>query len=160
VSGHRATGWAWRAVRVAAIAIIVLALVGPVLLALMGHRVLVVDGGSMSPTFERGDVVVTSRPTGADLTVGRPVLIGTGASTYLHRVVERVDDRAKLQGDANPAPDPGWVTQADVTGIVSVHLGPPWSSSVGLLTTWPARIALVGLLVVLVWSGRRVSRTG
>ena len=110
------------ALRVGAAAVatvIIVVLVAPMLAPLVtGHRLVVVDGGSMAPSFDAGDVLVTAAPSGHDLHVGAVLVIGTHESLYTHRVVEvdRAGDetRARLRGDANPVPDPGWVRQGDV----------------------------------------------
>lgn len=151
-----------RALRVTAAvgtAIIGLVLVAPVLAPLVtGHRLIVVDGGSMSPSFDAGDVLVTAVPTGDDLVVGAVVVIGTPGSLYTHRViaVDGVGDeaRARLQGDANAVPDPGWVGQNDVYATVLTALTGPTGHLVRAVTTMPGTIVLLVIAIALLLTGQ------
>ncbi len=139
-------------------AVILVVLVAPMLAPLVtGHRLIVVDGGSMSPSFDVGDVLVTAAPTGDDLQLGAVLVIGTQGSLYTHRVVE-VDreggaTRARMQGDANPVPDPGWVRQGDVHAVVLVALTGPTGHLVRLVTTVPGTIVLLVAAIVLLLTG-------
>lgn len=148
-------------VRSALVALIALVLVTPMLMPLVtGHRLIAVDGGSMSPTFELGDVLVTSAPTGDDLEVGRIVVVGEPGSLYSHRVTEVEHPaaggvRARLTGDANTVPDPGWVREADVFAIYQTHLAGIPAAIVRALITLPGTIALLAIAVVLLLVGAR-----
>lgn len=141
--------------RTALVALIALVLITPVLMPFVtGHRLIVVDGGSMSPTFERGDLLVTAAPSGADLEVGRIVVVGEPGSLYSHRVteVERPaagDVRARLTGDANTVPDPGWVREADVFAVYLTHIAGIPAVLVRALITPPGTIVLLVIAVVL-----------
>jgi signal peptidase I len=148
-------------VRVVIVAVIALVLVTPVLMPLVtGHRLIVVDGGSMSPTFQIGDVLVTAAPTGDDLQLGRIVVVGESGTLYTHRVreVERSGAggaRARLQGDANSVPDPGWVVQHDVYAIYETHLGGvPAALARGVITP-PGTLVLLAIAVALLLIGAR-----
>lgn len=147
--------------RSALVALIALVLVTPVLMPLVtGHRLIVVDGGSMSPTFEPGDVLVTSVPTGADLEVGRIVVVGEPGGLYSHRVTE-VEPRAaggvraRLMGDANTVPDPGWVREADVFAIYQTHVAGIPAVIVRAIITLPGTIVLLVIAVALLLVGAR-----
>lgn len=137
---------------------VLLALSGCLLLApnlaplVTGHRLVVVDGGSMEPTMYRGDVVLTAPPVGDDLQVGNVVVVGAPPAGYTHRVIETTgegtDKRARLQGDANDVADPHWVSQTDVTAV------PVWSLS-GVPAVFvrsalqpPGSLVITALLVV------------
>ena len=144
------------AVRCVAIAVVAALLLVPVAMPrLTGHGLLVVDGGSMSPTYRVGDILVTDAPTGDDLHPGGVVVIGAGSRRYTHRVVGLDDSgtRARLQGDANATPDPGWVSQDDVEAVpvARVHGATAWI--VRILTGPPGRLVLV-LLATLLIRGR------
>jgi signal peptidase I len=135
--------------RVGALAVLLVALLAPLVLGVAGVRVLVVDGGSMAPTYGVGDVLLVTPPSGTDLVAGEPVVVGEGATRYVHRVVEVDGDRARLQGDANDAVDPGWVTQSDVTATVAVHVGGPAAALVVAAMSTEGRIALALALLFL-----------
>ena len=151
---------ALRAGAAAVAAVIIVVLVAPVLAPLVtGHRLVVVDGGSMSPSFVAGDVLVTAPPTGDDMHLGAVLVMGTQPSLYTHRVVE-VDHagdetRARLRGDANPVPDPGWVRQGDVYAVVVAALTGPVGHIVRVVTTVPGTIVLLAAAIALLLTGAR-----
>jgi signal peptidase I len=68
------------------------------------YRVVAVEGGSMSPTIERGDLLFFMRPDHVE--VGDIVVFEADESVVTHRVVA-IDDGGGYvtQGDANPSPD-------------------------------------------------------
>jgi len=136
--------------RWAGIGVIALLLVLPLVPSWLGGRLLVVDGGSMAPSYLRGDVLLIAAPTGDDLVLGAPVLVGDDDARYVHRVVE-VDGeggRARLRGDANATADPGWVTQDQVSGFIAGHVNGAPAVLLVAATSLPGRIAL-GLLLLL-----------
>jgi len=109
------------------IALLVLA-AGHLLLHLGASTVL---SQSMSPTFHRGDLLVTRLVQVADLRVGDvPALLPPGGTTpYVHRIAMiRTGTGAPVlttKGDANPVPD-AWserVTSARVPVVVGVLPG-------------------------------------
>jgi signal peptidase I len=134
---------AWRIARIVAAVAVTAALVLPLALWALGARLLVVDGGSMAPTYAVGDVLVVTAPTGADLVEGAALVVGTGADRYVHRVVEVDGDRARLRGDANEVADPGWVTADAVTGVVALHLARPLGPLTAAAASLEGRIALI-----------------
>lgn len=91
---------------------------------LSGVRPVVVDGGSMSPTISRGDVLLIGDPP-AQLSAGELAVIGSGRESYVHRVLERRGDSLLLKGDANAEPDPGRVPTSAVSGRVVFHIAGP-----------------------------------
>lgn len=158
------TSSAWAVLRGALVALIALVLAFPVVAPVVsGHRLIVVDGGSMSPTVESGDVLVTTAPTGHDLEVGRILIIGTPGTLYAHRVI-KVDraaapgggePRARLQGDANATPDPSWVMQHDVYAVYLTHLDGAAAGVVRVVITLPGIVILLALAVLLLLTGAR-----
>jgi signal peptidase I len=136
-----------RLLRLVAIAAVTLTLIAPLVWGIWGARILVVDGGSMAPTYEVGDVLLVSAPRGDDLVVGDPVVIGHNENRYVHRVVEVDGDLAQLRGDANNTNDPGWVSQSDVSGVVSIHFSRPGAALIVAATSPEGRVAL-GLALV------------
>jgi signal peptidase len=83
-----------------------------------------VGGDSMSPALIRGDLAIVRRgPEGAR--TGDIVLVDKQGwpAGVLHRIVAvTFDDRLRLQGDANPAPDLDPVPRASVRGVVVLAL--------------------------------------
>jgi signal peptidase len=144
-----------RLLRWVAVAAVGLALSVPLLLPLTGHRLLVVDGGSMEPTFPRGAVVLTAPATGDDLHPGRIVVVGASAGRYTHRVIglDSTGTRARLQGDANAVPDPGWVSQRDVSAVPLAHVGGLTALLVRAATSLPGRLLMLAVLLGLVATG-------
>ena len=154
-------------VRIAGGTIFTLLLVVPMLLPLFGVRLLAVNGGSMAPTFQPGDAVLVVRAGEADLRVGAVLLVGDPPNAYVHRVIEvqtvspephdstaangAEGTRARLQGDANEVPDPGWVSAAEVTGRVAWHCGGAVAAVLTALTSLPGRVVLVLLLLGVVF---------
>lgn len=141
-------------------AVIGLVLIAPVLAPLVtGHRLIVVAGGSMSPNFDAGDVLVTAAPTGDDLHLGAVVVIGTRGSLYTHRVIEvegaGKEARARLRGDANSVADPGWVRQGDVYAVVLTALTGPAGFAVRVVTTAPGTVVLLVVAIALLLTGAR-----
>lgn len=143
-------------IRVAIVALLALVLITPILMPLVtGHRLIVVDGGSMSPTFEIGDVLLASAPTGDDLRPGRIVVVGQPGSLYTHRVIEVDADavggpRARLRGDANTVPDPGWVPQHELYAVYGTHLaGAPAALVRGVITPPGSYVLLVAVIVLM-----------
>lgn len=112
---------------------------------------------SMSPTFQRGDLVVTRLVAATDLRVGDvPAIVPPGGTTpYVHRITAIHTGTGaptlSTKGDANPAADAGLerLTTARVPVVVAVlpRLGWPglfihgqWARSllltlIGLMTT-------------------------
>nr|WP_272928699.1 signal peptidase I [Leucobacter luti] len=88
---------------------------GALLLAhLLGLRVYVITSGSMSPTVSEGALILTQRVDVSELAIGDVVTTQRSpeSRTVTHRIVE-IGEREvggaaalRLQGDANPAPDP------------------------------------------------------
>lgn len=154
----------WSAARWSVVALLVMLLLPPLLLPLLtGHRLVVVDGGSMVPTYQPGDVLLTAPPTGDDLEVGRIVLVGTPPTSYVHRVIE-VDDekaptRARLKGDANAVPDPGWVTEGDVSAVPVARITGAAAVLLRGISTAPGNVILAALMVGLALLPIRIRTT-
>jgi signal peptidase I len=151
-------------VRVVVVAIVAVVLLVPILMPIVtGHRIIVVDGGSMAPTFDVGDVILTSAPTGDDLEVGRIVVVGTPGTLYTHRVLEvdrtGAEPRARLKGDANEVPDPAWIRQGEVYAVYLSHVEGPAAAMIRSVTTPPGTLVLLAVAVVLLLVGIRPPRT-
>ena len=90
---------------------------------------------SMSPTFQRGDLVVTRLVAATDLRVGDvPAIVPPGGTTpFVHRITAihtgTGAPTVSTKGDANPAPDAGFerltTTRVPVVVAVLPRLGWP-----------------------------------
>ena len=123
---------------------------------LLGFGVSWVASDSMSPTFHRGDLVLTRLVDAAALQVGDvPVIVPPGESgSYVHRVVA-LDSSAgapvlRTRGDANGAND-AWSAQLTTPQVPLVIAVAPGLGRLALLAQEPQTrallIALIGLLV-------------
>ena len=88
-----------------------------------GHQVYIVYGGSMSPAFEVGSLVIVEPVEPADIEVGDIITYGTEGSVYTtHRVTQVHGSGSNLsfttRGDANEVEDPGVVAADEVRGRV------------------------------------------
>ncbi|MEM4576736.1 MAG: signal peptidase I [Candidatus Nezhaarchaeales archaeon] len=112
----------------------------------------IVEGSSMIPTFYDGDVILVVGVKPSDLNVGDVIIYKTyNDRMIVHRIVDIVINDGmyffKTQGDNNPLPDPGLVSEAQVVGRVVGVLLP----KVGGLFKFimPYKYVVVGLLLVL-----------
>src|SRR4051794_853539 len=84
-----------------------------------GYRVYAVQTGSMTPTYQPGDLVVDA-PAEGHYAVGDVVTFrsdaGSGRTT--HRVQRYTGDVLQTKGDANATPDPVPIEAGDVVGRV------------------------------------------
>lgn len=142
------------------VAVILLLLTVPALVPLFGGaRFVVVDGGSMRPTYDYGDVLLISEPTASDFHPGHVVTVRRSDGTlYTHRIKTIEHGQALLQGDGNSAPDPTLISSKEVVGAVRAHFTPPLSEAILIAQSWPGRISLTLILiagVVLPLDGRQ-----
>ncbi|MGV8083083.1 MAG: signal peptidase I [Coriobacteriia bacterium] len=99
--------------------IISTAIVGIILvLALTIWTPVRVDGGSMEPALNPGDIALVHNHAAAEK--GDVVLVEErGHDPYLHRVIGKADDGClKLKGDANPIADSAGVPVSAIQGPV------------------------------------------
>jgi len=99
---------------------------------LVGLRLLVVSGNSMSPSIRDGDLVLTARPwlgasVGDILLIERP----SDGQLLLHRVIEQGQGWRRTKGDASLSPDAERITDAAVLGGLAAVI------PTGLLTSLP-----------------------
>lgn len=143
------------ALRWVLVAVIALVLLAPFALsAVTGLRTLEVDGGSMAPTYERGDLVVVDPARVETVAVGDVVTVRRPSGVlYTHRV-EGVDADGQIttRGDANPVADIPAVKAGDILGVVTAHIARPWAAVIVAAQSLPGRVSLalvmVGLLVI------------
>ncbi|MFI8631279.1 signal peptidase I [Microbacterium sp. NPDC077663] len=118
---------------------------------LWGARILVVEGGSMAPTFAVGDLIILAPPANGTLVPGTIVTVRRDDSTlYTHRIIDVNGTWLTTQGDANPVPDTREVTPADIVGTVSAHIGAPWSGLLQATQTLLGRVVLAAFLAALI----------
>jgi signal peptidase I len=72
--------------------------------------------GSMSPAFNRGDIIVISRISPDDVKVNDIVTFRTGKSLTTHRVISIGNSSFLTKGDANGDPDPSPIPADSVIG--------------------------------------------
>ena len=90
------------------------------------RKMMVVGSESMSGSLEKGDVVIYDKYDGETVEVGRIVLFDRDGTTIIHRVtdVKNIDGvcRYYTKGDANEGADSGYVTSADLVGVVKAKI--------------------------------------
>ncbi len=150
---RRAIGVAGLALGAVAVPLALLLLVTSV----RGDRLVVVESGSMAPTYATGSLLVVSPARSAEIGVGDVIAYADesrGGALVSHRVVsvlegDEVGARSFLtQGDANATVDPEPVGAAAVRGRV-VRALPGLGALDRLLDRTTALVLLVGLPLVL-----------
>lgn len=79
-------------------------------------------GGSMAPTINLGDLVVTAGVNPADIKVGNIITFKESTSIVTHRVVGITDAGFLTRGDANNAADASIVKASQVIGVVQFSI--------------------------------------
>ncbi|MCC6046963.1 MAG: signal peptidase I [Desulfurococcaceae archaeon] len=107
--------------RVVEVVLGVLAVALLVLMALGYVTLAVIEGTSMEPTLQTGDVVVVVRGVKpGELSVGDIVVYRRGSSLIIHRVVSLGPFGIVTKGDNNWAPDPPVPYEAVVGKVLNV----------------------------------------
>jgi len=140
------------ALRWSVVAALLALLITPAAVALVtGTQLVVVDGKSMTPTYQFGDIVLIGAPHPDDFAPGHVVTVGMpNGDMYTHRIVSITDGRAQLKGDGNTAEDPDTVTYDQLVGAVRGHIGGPLAGILAYAQTLPARVSLAVLVVALI----------
>lgn len=135
----------WRRGIVVALMLLVAGLIiTPRALPPFGYHLIAIEGGSMSPTYVAGDVLIARAPTGEDLRAGVVVTVGDPGSLYTHRVMNvDASGAAQLQGDANATADPRRVTEADVYAVPQARITGASAAAIILLSSSFGTIMLV-----------------
>ncbi|MFN8052604.1 MAG: signal peptidase I [Acidimicrobiales bacterium] len=140
------------------------ALVGLTLTAnvprLAGWQPTVIQGESMTPTIDRGDVVIARPEPDGPRGAGQIVLFrdpNRVGRTTLHRIQSNVDGWIVTKGDHNRDADTTRIRSRDVVGLAVLRIpkiGWPlvWFST----GNWPPLVASVGVLLLAVWMAGRV----
>lgn len=134
------------------VAALLVLLIAPAAVALFtGTQLVVVNGKSMTPTYDFGDIVLIGPPRESDfapdhvVTVGRP-----DGDMYTHRIISISDGKAQLKGDGNAVEDPETVTFDQLVGAVRGHIGSPLADVLAYAQTLPARISLAVFVLALI----------
>jgi signal peptidase len=85
--------------------------------SLLGYRPMLVTSGSMSPTVDVGDIIVTSPSDGESIAVGAVIAHVVDGTSRVHRVVAITDDGYRTKGDANATIDSALVEPSQITGV-------------------------------------------
>jgi len=83
---------------------------------------LVVGSESMTGSINMGDAVIYEQYDGQSLEEGQVAVFQNGNVMYIHRIVDITKTDGELRfytkGDANSAPDPGYITELELIGVV------------------------------------------
>lgn len=95
-----------------------------------------VMSGSMSPVLSPGDLVIVKQEETID--IGDIVTVESGEFIYTHRVIEKLEERFILKGDANEEPDQDLIEGSQIIGKVILvfpfgHLYTPYGFAIALL---------------------------
>jgi signal peptidase len=100
--------------------------------SLFGYRYYDVLTGSMTPTYQVGDLIFVKVTPAEQINVGDPVTFNPGATddSYLtHRVIEKIDDYQgtgvtcfRTKGDANDTDDPFIIDETRMIGVVKLRI--------------------------------------
>jgi signal peptidase len=120
-------------------------------------ELVVVNGDSMLPTYESGDLVVTR--TSDHYSTGDVVAFKTagGQTRVIHRVVGDSSEGLSTQGDNRTSTDPWTPSAADVTGRAVVHVHSLGSVMVSLSRSPFAMAGAAGIAAFLgvIWPEKR-----
>jgi signal peptidase I len=86
-----------------------------------GFSFLVVKSGSMSPTFNTGDVIITG-PVGHNIQAGTILTYQHGTETITHRVVSNDGTNLVMKGDAVEDADPWPVSVSSARGVYMLKI--------------------------------------
>lgn len=136
------------------------------LLHATGHQVMIAISGSMAPHFAAGDAIVMEPATDHNLTVGTVIAFhapGDPEHLTTHRIVARHPRSDGLflqtQGDANPAPDPNFVSSTAVVGTMTTTL-PRVGRWLALYQSPAGRTTVLGVPLLLVGAAQLRSTWG
>ena len=114
----------------------------------------VVTSGSMSPTLERGYLLVLQRQAPEDIIVGDIVVYNATwhiEAPVVHRVIQREfvngEYRYYTQGDANSEPDIGYRTYDDIVGVVVLAI--PWVGNITLFLQQPGVLPVIAFFLII-----------
>ncbi|WP_191089695.1 signal peptidase I [Nesterenkonia ebinurensis] len=140
-----------RLLRTLAVALLGALLLLPLAIVPLDHRLVVVDGASMAPTYQVGDVILVG-PADQDFEVGAVVTARGVGGLYTHRIVDVTEEDgqpvATTRGDANAYDDAAPLHPENVEGTVRFHTSQPWAGLIGITQSMPGRITLAALIAI------------
>jgi signal peptidase len=90
------------------------------------YGILVVGSGSMTGSIDMGDAVIYERYDEQIIQEKEVIIFAYNGIQTIHRVtnIKSVNGEVRYytQGDANPTPDTGYRTDADIFGIVKLRV--------------------------------------
>lgn len=93
---------------------------------LFGYRCFSVASGSMEPTLQIGDLIITKEKSKKDIKVGDIISFKDGDSTITHRVIKVISQNGKIlyqtKGDNNNVSDEKNIKYEDVEGVYVNHI--------------------------------------
>ena len=113
--------------------------------SLLGYSFLPVMSGSMSPTFETGDMIIIKE----EANYGKEDVITFECEEGLisHRIVEEVEEGYGTKGDANNVKDEDIIKDEQIKGKYIFVI--PWIGSLRILMTRPiSLIVILGVMAV------------
>lgn len=99
------------------------------------YGMVIIGSDSMTGELNKGDAVIYEDCDGEHIDVGQVIVFKKNNVKVVHRVIDIVtidgETRYYTQGDTNPDPDHGYITDADMIGITRVKI-----SYIGYPTVW------------------------
>lgn len=87
---------------------------------LPGFNAFIVSSGSMEPAIPTGSVIFTAKVNPSSLDVNDVITFTDRTTTTTHRIIDKRNNSGEIEfktkGDANEAPDPGWVDEDRLIG--------------------------------------------
>lgn len=119
----------------------------------------IIDGRSMEPTYEDGDLVLVRRSSSYD--IGDVIAFRAGGqfndpTRIIHRIVGGTPDGYKTQGDNRDRLDPWEPTDADIIGKAQLHI--PMAGDLAASIARPEFFAAMGGAAVVLGGTRRRRR--
>lgn len=110
------------------------------------YRSYVIISGSMEPTINIGDLIITTKVNREDLEVGDIITFDRDGMTATHRIIELNDHELITQGDANNVHD-NPIAYEDIIGKYQFAI-PKFGHIIQFTTTPTGMILIVTLLLV------------
>ena len=82
----------------------------------LGYKILYVQSGSMSPTFQKGDIVIIKKCKSYE--IGEIITYSVEENLITHRIIEKTENGYITKGDANNTPDEKNVDSTQIKGKV------------------------------------------
>lgn len=99
------------------------------------HGLLVIATGSMAGELNVGDAIIYEQYDDQPIIKGQVIVFKQDKSTIIHRVVniEHINGEVRYytQGDANENVDSGYITRADIIGVINLKI-----KYIGMPTIW------------------------